>query len=169
MAIVAPIAGAYTGTYNRSGGGAQALNYTRQGFNINLVQRGERIEETDLYGLCLIDIVYRGAQCTIDMICKVYSSTVTGALWPWSTPLGTVYTPSLAIAQLANTGPDALVLTSVAGTPAVSSPATLTASVILSPDSANSFKLDSTLREVPLRFDCLLQDSAGTGSLFTTT
>src|ERR1051326_5212118 len=114
MGIVAPIAGAYTGTYNRSAAGAAALNYTRSGFNINFTQKGERIEETDLYGLSLIDIVYRGSQASIDMICKVYSTTTVGAMFPWAlATLGSVYTAAFPIAQLANTGPDSLVLTSV--------------------------------------------------------
>lgn len=169
MAIVAPIAGAYTGTYNRSGAGAVAMNYTRQGFNLNFTQKGERIEETDIYGLCFIDMVYRGAALSIDAIFKVYGAGTTGPLWPWATPLGTVYTAALPIAQLANSSPDVLILTAVANTPAAASPATLTSSVILSPDNNLTVKLDSTLREVPLRWDSLLQDSAGTGSLFTAT
>ncbi len=170
MAIVAPIAGAYTATYNRKGAGAAALNYTRQGFNLNFTQKGERIEETDLYALTLIDIVGRGAGLTIDTICKVYSTAVTGALWPWATPLGTVYTGALPLATLASTTPDVIIFTAVAGTPAAASPATLTSKVTLSPDNANSFKLDSTLREVPLRCDSLLIDSpTGTGTLFTAT
>lgn len=116
----------------------------------------------------MIDIIYRGAQMSIDMICKVYSSVATGALFPWgSGTLGNVYTSALPIAQLANSSPDVLALTAVANTPAASSPATLTASVIISPDQNFQVILNSTLREVPLRFDALLQDSGGTGSLFT--
>lgn len=169
MGIAAPIAGAYVGTYNRSSAGFAALNYTRNGFTLGFSQKGERVEETDLYARCLIDIIYLGAQLTIECIGKVYGAGVTGPLWPWAAPFGTVYNSGSGLSQLANTSPDTLLLTAVANTPAASSPATLTSNVIISPDSQQQISLNSTLREVPLRFDALLQDSAGTGTLFTTT
>ena len=175
MAITAPVAGAYIGAYNKKAAGSLALGYTRQGFNLTFTQKGERIEETDLYGLSLIEVVYRGAGLTIDMTCKVYGALAAvggvNALWPWHTTFGTIYTAALPIARLASTTPDVILLTAVANTPAatLAAPATVTASVVLSPDNANAIKLDSTHREVPLKFDCLLIDTAGTGSLFVAT
>lgn len=170
MAIAAPVAGAYVGSYNRSSAGFAAMNYMRNGFTLSFSQKGERIEETDLYGLCLIDIVHRGSQLSIECIGKVYGAGVTGPLWPWAAPFGTVYNAGSPIGQLANTAPDTLLLTAVSGTPAASAgPVTLTSNVIISPDSQQQINFNSTLREVPLRFDALLQDTAGTGTLFTTT
>lgn len=165
MGIVAPIAGAYTGTWN-----SVALNYTRQGFSLNFTQKAERIEETDLYGLSLIDMVYRGATLSIDMIGKIYGAGTTGPLWPWTATFGVVYAAATPIARLATTVAQALVLTAVAGTPAAASPATLTAAkAIISPDNNMQVVFNSTLREVPLRWDVLLTESASVGSLFTTT
>ncbi len=165
MAITAPIAGAYTATWN-----SVPLLYTRQGFNLNLTLKGERIEETDLYGLSLIDIVYRGAQLTIDTICKVYGAGATGPLAAWVASLGQVYTAARPIAQLASTAAAPLVLTAVANTPAASSPATFTATKsIVSPDNNFQLIFNSQHREVPLRWDVLTIDTAGVGSLFALT
>ena len=166
MAITAPIAGAYTGVHN-----SNALNYTRQGYNLNFVQKGERIEETDLYGLSLIEIIGRGSQMTIDTICKIYSSSTYGALWPWGTfTAGGVYAAATPISRLASSVAASLVLTAVANTPAAATPATMTASKsIISPDQNLQLIFNSVHREVPLRFDVLLTDTTGTGSLFTMT
>lgn len=176
MAIVAPIAGAYTGTINPAAAGAVALNYTRQGFNLNFTQKNERVEETDLFGLCLIELVGRGAQMTIDCICKIYNSATRDALFPWSgaTGFGRVYNAANPIGKLASGSLDALVFTAVASTSAAASPATLTApSVKLSPDNSSQIVLSSVVREVPLKWDVLMTESAGispqVGSLFTTT
>ena len=67
MSIAAPVAGAYTGTWN-----SNPLNYTRQGFNLNLTHKAERVEESDLYGLSLIEMIFRGTQLMIDTILKVF-------------------------------------------------------------------------------------------------
>ena len=169
MAITAPIAGAYTTTLNPKGAGAVALGYTRQGYSLNFVQRGERLEETDLYGLSLIDIVGRGCQLTIDTICKVYAAATRDAIFPWTATFGRVYAAATPIAQLASTSPDILIMTAVANTPAAASPATLTAnSVKLSPDNNVNLIFSSVIREVPLRWDVLTIDTTGTGTLFAT-
>ena len=171
MAITAPVAGAYTGTLNQNGAGALALNYTRQGFNLNFAIKAERVEESDIYGLSLIDIIFRGCQLSIDTICRVYSSVTRNALMPWTGTFGRVYDAANPIAQLASVRNDTLVLTAVAATPAATAgPATFTATgVTISPDNNLQIVLNSTLREVPLRWDVLLKDSGGTGSLFSTT
>lgn len=169
MGITAPIAGAYTATLNPKAAGAVALAYTRQGYNLNLTQKGERIEETDVYGLSLIDIVNRGCQATIDTICKVYAAATRDALFPWTATFGRVYAAATPIAQLASISPDVLILTSVANTPSAAAPATLTANVKLSPDNNLALVFSSVVREVPLKWDLLLIDTAGTGTIFTTT
>ena len=170
MAITAPIAGAYTATHNIKAAGAVALAYTRQGYNLNFTQRGERLEETDIYGLSLIDIVYRGGNLTIDTICKVYSAITRDSLFPWTATFGRVWAAATPIAQLASTSPDVLILTAVANTPAAAAPATLTAnSVKLSPDNNLSIVFSSVIREVPLRWDVLAIDTTGTGTLFAVT
>ena len=167
MAITAPLAGAYTTLY-----GGNALGYTRQGFNLNFVQKGERIEETDLYGLSLIEIIGRGSQMTIDTICKLWFSSTYGALWPWASTFGNVYTAAAPISRQASSIGGAIVMTVVANTPAAvaASPTSLTATKsILSPDQNLQVIFNSVHREVPLRWDVLTIDTTGTGSLFSTT
>jgi hypothetical protein len=165
MAITAPIAGAYTGTWNGT-----AVNYTRQGWNIHFTLKGERIEETDLYGLSLIDICYRGASLTIDCIGKIYGSGTTLPVAAWVSSFGQVYNATFTIGQLASGAVKPLVLTAVSGTPAASSPATFTAAYTMpSPDNDFTYLFDSRAREAPLKFDVLVKDTAGTGTLFTLT
>lgn len=169
MAITSPIAGAYTGVHN-----SIPLLYTRQGYNLHFTHKAERIEETDLYGLSLIELIYRGAQLTIDTICKVYGANSVGALSPWmlGLALGNVYTAGLPISQLGSAAARPLVLTAVPFTPAAvaAAPATLTvAKSIISPDQDFTLIFNSVLREVPLRWDALLVDTVGTGSVFVVT
>lgn len=167
MAITSPIAGAYTSTWNGS-----ALAYTRQGFRLSFTHKAERIEESDIYGLSLIEIIYRGAQMTVDAIFRVYSLATRGALMPWAATFGQTYAAASPISQLATVLNKSLVLTVVASTPAASGlgPTTLTANpTVLSPDQNFELVFNSTIREVPLRWDCLTSDNAGTGSMFTTT
>lgn len=166
MAVTAPIAGAYTGSWD-----GNALNYTRQGWNLNFTTRSEKLEETDLYGLSLIDYVYRGMNMTLDTICKVYSNATMVTFLPFAAGVsGQVWSAAAPIARLASALAKALVLTAVANTPAAASPATLTAAKsIISPDQNLQLIFNSTIREVPLRFDVLATDNAGTGSLFTVT
>ncbi len=163
MAIVAPIAGAYTGTYS-----GNPLNYTQRGYTLHFTQHGQKINETDLYGRSLVEIVYLGASMTIETVCKVYGSAVVSALWGWESTFGNVYSGLFPISSLASQQGAPLVLTSVAGTPAASSPATFTAGLcIVSPDQDLSLVFNSESRDVPLRFDVLLVDVASTGSLFS--
>jgi hypothetical protein len=165
MAIQAPIAGAYTGTWN---GGS--FYYTRQGYNLHFSQKGEASSESDLYGLCLIELIGRGASMRLDCIGKVYASSTVAAMWQWGGGVfGQVYaaSPSSPIGRLGTTVAQALVLTVVPGTPAAGNPNTVTIpKSITSPDQDLSLVFNSTLREVPLSFDSILTDSAGTGSLF---
>ena len=103
----------------------------------------------------------------IDTILKVYNANALGALSPW-VAFGGVYAAATPIAMLGTAKAQALVLTAVANTPAAASPATLTATKsIISPDNNFQLIFNSTLREVPLKWDVFLQDSGGTGSLVT--
>lgn len=167
MAIVAPIAGAYTSTYD-----SLPMAYTRQGYNLNFSQKGERIEESDLYGNCLLDIIYRGAQMSIDAVFRVYSDAVVNAIWPWASSFGSVYSAAYPVSQLASDAGGTFVLTAVLGTPAALGPGpnTLTTDpTILAPDQNTQLIFSSVCRDVPIRFDVLLSDNSGTGSLFVAT
>lgn len=165
MAITAPIAGAYTTTW-----AGAALNYTRQGFNLNYTIKAEKLEETDIYGLSLIEMVYRGAQLIIDCICKVYGAGPTGVLAAFVTTFGQVWNPTNPIGMLATTKAGSLVMTAVASTSAAASPATLTClKSIVSPDNNFQIVFNSVIREVPLKFEILTHEPTTSGTLFSTT
>lgn len=165
MPITAPIAGAYTATW-----AGTALNYTRQGFTLNYTIKAERIEETDLYGLSLIELVYRGLQMTIDTICKVYAGGPVGVLQAFVTTFGQSWNPTNPIGTLGTARAGSLVLTAVASTSAATSPATLTClKSIPSPDNNFQLIFNSVLREVPLKWDILTHEPTTSGTLFTTT
>lgn len=167
MAIVAPIAGAYTNTWAGS-----AMGYTRSGYNLHYTLKGEKIEETDIYGLSLIDIVYRGAQMTIDATLKIYQAASVAPLITYVASFGQIYAAGNPIATTASSKGQALVLTVVANTSAAlaGGPNTLTAiKTVPSPDNDFTLVLNSVVREIPLRFDVLTNDATGTGSLFSLT
>lgn len=169
MSLTTPVAGAYTSVYN-----SLPLAYTRQGYNLNFSQKGERIEESDLYGKCLLEIIGQGAQLSIDATFMVYSAAVVGAMWPWigGGSFGTVYTPLYPISGQATQNGHAFVLTAVAGTPVANGPGpqTVTANpAIIAPDQNTQLTFGSMARMVPLRFDVMISDSGGTGSLLTVT
>ena len=168
MSIASVIAGAYTGTWN-----SVALNYTRRGFNLNFRQMEERIEETDLYGRSFIDAIYQGGGVTVDTICRVWGVGPAAALWPWTGSMGEIYNSTFPIAQNARSVAKALILTGVANTPATTDTAqstaqinTFTASLTMIAPEQLQVVLNSQGREAPLRFDLLVSDSAGTGTLF---
>lgn len=107
---------------------------------------------------------------TIETECRVYSTATKAALWVWASTFGNTYAAATPIAQLASGLSASLVLTTVANTSAATNPASLTASKsILSPDQNFQVIFNSVDRTVPLRWDVLTTDSAGTGSLFATT
>lgn len=151
MTIATLIGGAYTGTL-----GGTALGISEQGFNLVLVPKAERIEETDAYGLTLIDFFFRGVDCsTVVDFMEYRSGTITSA-WPW----GTLGAQGI-IARLGSAIAGSMVLTAVSGTPAASSPASLTAArSVLEPGHNVTLAFNSKLRKVPIRYVHLPSDGA---------
>ena len=164
MAIETPIAGAYTTTWN-----AVAIGFTEDGFNLSMEAKAELVNNTDLYGDTIIDLIYRGGNCYLDTVAKIYKAGSTGPWWPYGA-LGTIATSAAPIGRLGSAIAQALVLTAVAATPAAATPATLTASkAILPPDNQLSLTFTSKLRKVPLRWLALPSESTGTITVFATT
>lgn len=165
MAITQVVAGAYTATYN-----AQDQVYTQQGYEISIDSHGELINETDLYGESVIDIVNRGSSCRVSYESKVYDTTKTiPAFYPWGS-LGVIATTAAPIGRLGTNVAASLVLTAVANTPAAAKPATLTATKsILAPGANLSLLFNSKARNVPVSLMCLPSESGGTVTYFTTT
>lgn len=160
------ISGAFTGTYN-----AVATGMTRQGHEIEFTLKQETINESDLYGLTTIDAVLRGGDCFYQAEFREYKA---GSLACFTTPftgaVGGVFSAAEPIGRLATGEALALVLTSVAATPAVATPATLTASqALLAEGYPVKLLYDSRLRPVPIRMQLYPSVSTGTGTWFTQT
>lgn len=131
------------------------LGLTQNGYQLVIVPKGEMIAQSDAYAQTLLDYFFAGCDASVVLDSLEYKAGPIAAIWPWGT-LGTMG----IIARLASNIAASLVLTSTAGTPAASSPASLTATrAIISPGSNISLLYTSKLRMVPIRFDLLPSDS----------
>lgn len=139
------IAGPYTGTYN-----AVDVGFTLDGFKYSNDYAAEMINQTDLFGEMLIDMIYRGGNARLSYTSRSYKAGSIGPFWPWGA-LYTMFTTAAPIARTARSVAQAFVLTSVANTPAAATPATLTATkAILAPNTQGELLFDSKIRQVPV-------------------
>jgi hypothetical protein len=160
------VAGPYTASYN-----AVDVGFTLDGFRVGVEYSAEMINQTDLFGDMLIDMIYRGGNGKIIYNSRSYKPGSLSPFWPWGA-LGVMFTAAAPIARSARAVSSAFVMTAVANTPAAAAPATLTASkAILSPNTNAELLFDSKVRNVPTTLVCLPYESAVTGTavLFTTT
>jgi hypothetical protein len=165
MALGVFIAGQYTGTYN-----AVATGMTRQGYTLSQTSMGEMMDETDAYGASIIDWVYRGGNCFMDVEFREWKAGTKTPIWPYAA-FGILSSAALPIGRLASDVAQALVLTALANTPAATAadPATLTASkALLAPNFDARILFDSRFRSVPIRLQLLPYVSTNT-LWFTTT
>lgn len=119
---------------------------------------GQKVNNTDRYGQALLEIIYRG----IDV-------SFTGRLMEYKAAGLAAFAPYAALGLLGIIGRSAftsaaspLVFTSVAGTPAAATPATLTAGkATLAPDTPMRILFGPIVRELPLKLLFLLYDTGG--------
>jgi len=164
--ITTPVAGAYTGTYN-----AVALGIMNDdGFVLSFQPKGQDINDTDQFAMTLIDGIYRGIDWRVRYRTKEWNAGMQGAFQVFGAA-GTNPAPALGlgvIARLYSAIAKALVLTATTGTPAATSPATLTASLaLLAPGVNVDWAFTSKVREVPIEHICLPQSLSTGGGTFT--
>lgn len=133
----------------------------------------ENIEETDTYGRTLVDQIFLGTNVTFDLECKEYKAGPLRALQPWTaTQLAATGASALSlgtIGVLASGIDGVLILTAASGTPASSSPASLTATHTIIHESFDiQWLFGPNHRKIPLRFRVLPYSSSGI-KYFTTT
>jgi hypothetical protein len=153
MALDTFIAGRYSSTYN-----AVDVGITEQGYELQVEFGSEDIAESDAYGTALIDFIYRAGKMYLQFESLAYKAGSITPFFPWNATIGRMG----IVGRLASDVASATVLTSTAGTPAVASPATTTASKsILAPNSPARLLYNSKLRKVPIRLALLPYDSGG--------
>lgn len=163
MALGTFLAGAYTATFD-----AVALGITDDGYDLQWEPKLQAIEKSDVFGDMLIDGVYRGTNWFFQTEFMEDKAGPRDAVFPWSN--GVFGTQGL-IGRLMSDVASPLVLTSTVGTPAVATPATLTATkAILAPGFNSNVVHSSRLRTMPCRLIMLPVDTgSGVMKSFTTT
>lgn len=154
------IAGQYTVTYN-----GVTIGQLESGINIiqqSIVEpiRGDNMGESDQ------DWTYQGGNVYAELQSLEYNASgVAAAFWPYGA-IGVVG----IVGRLGQDLAKSLILTALAGTPAASTPATITASkAILRPGQDLRLLFSPKLRKVPLVFQLLPYTSGGNNVWFTTT
>lgn len=158
------IAGTFTGTL-----GGSSLGILEDGWNLRWQWFKEMIDKTDAYGDSPIDSVARGVSVQISGIFKETLAKVINAVSPYNTyaPTGTSSFTHPTVGVLDSSVGQSLVLTAIAGTPAASTPTSLTsANVAVTTDPINQL-WGPTLRKTPFSFQLYPYSSSGI-KLFTT-
>lgn len=129
--------------------------FTQSGYTLSRENKVELINESDLYGDTIIDMVYRGGDTFVTFLSRVYKAGSITPWWPWADTfpdnIGALWDAGSPIAQLASSVASLFSMTAVAATPAVASPATLTGKAILAPGYNTELLFDSRCRNVPIR------------------
>lgn len=156
------IAGPYTATYAAAlgGAGAQTLGIVEDGFDLEEIHYAEAVRGDNL-GDTVQDYVNRGKDVFINAVFEECDlAAVARAMFPGANlnaPNFLNYQGSVPqVGTLHTNLAGALVLTAVAGTTAVASPATLTAlKAVIAPNYAMRRAMASRLRKIPMRFQLL--------------
>ncbi len=142
------------------------MGITDEGYALQWSAKAQVIEKSDVYGEMMLDGVYRGSNWFFQTEFLEYKSGPVAAAFPYGG-----FGVQGVIGRLMSDIAAAMVLTSTAGTPAVATPASLTATkAILAPGSDPSAQFNSRLRTMPVRL-VLLPVDIGSGVIknFTTT
>lgn len=177
-ALVIPVSGAYLGTWNGRTLGTQ----NDDGFVLLGEWTGQEVNATDIYGMTLVEAIYRGINWRMRFRALEFNKTgVLAAIQAFGSTGDptTTFTPILSTSGGGNIGDryskfaQPLVLTAILASPPTM-PQTLTAmGAILAPNSNAEYMMTSKVREAP--FEMVLLPYMGTvGSLtvnvsFTTT
>lgn len=162
MPLATIIAGRYSATWN-----ALACGLCKDdGFRLIESPKEQQINRTDAYAQTLVETVYQGVDWSaVFTLIEWGAAAIPTIMSPWGT-FGTIGT----IATLGSAHAKPLVLTSTAGTPAATAPATLTAMLAKLSQQANvEINFTSAGREVPIRLDLLPDEHSSVKKHFHTT
>jgi hypothetical protein len=148
MPLILPIAGRYDGVYDELDLGI--LN--DDGFELSMQAKAQEINDTDAYGMTLIEAIYRGQDWRIRFRAMeaAKDGLMTALLVFGATGAG--MTPKLGVIGRRFTDmARALQLNATVGTPAEGNPSTFDADqTIMSPANNTAMLLTSKVREVPI-------------------
>lgn len=149
------VAGAYTSTWQKSADSARSLGLMQEGFDLQWEVPMDVVGSSDTFGSSVIESFYQGLNCFIQGTAKEWQQGVLGAVSPWNTlaPTGATSMNLGIIGRAATDTGGPLILTSTAGTPSASSPASLTAgSCLLAENFSINMRFGPTHRVIPWRF-----------------
>lgn len=175
MALITVIAGRYSGTYTVPSGAAVTLGILQDpGWRVSYSPSWERVDDTDAYGMALIEKIFLGFRNVIlDFICKEYTDRILRAANPGNTITATG-TTQFRQGLVGRRGTDlagAVILTATASTPAAASPATATFATVALADSATvEWIFGPRHRKTPLRLEAIAYDGgSGTAEWWSAT
>ena len=159
--LAVPISGPYTGTWNALPLGVQHDD----GYTLQVTVQGQEMNETDAYGMTLVEGIYRGQNWRARLRGLEWKTGLLAALQAFGQSTPTVLSPFLQkIGDRMTNYAQTLVLTAILGNPPTT-PQTLTAmNAIIAPQSTSDFNMTSKIRELPIEF-VLIPYSAMVGSL----
>lgn len=171
MALGTWVAGRYSGTTQYPAGSAVTMGILRDGWTVSWQNHKQVLAQTDAYGRSPIEAFYQGTSVFVSGIAKEWLANVIKSINPINGWAGTgAATFSMGTISVQDTDTAGiLVLTATTGTPAATSPATLTATyAILQEDFDVSLLFGPEQREMPFRFRIYPYSSSGI-KFFTTT
>ncbi len=147
--LVIPVSGPYIGTWSALPLGTQSDD----GFELQCTLQGQEVNESDAFGMTLVEAIYRGMNWRCRLRGLEWNKT---GLLSILQMFGTTTANSTLIPALGNIGDrwtkfsQALVLTAILGNPPTV-PQTITATnAAFAPNSQSAFNLTSKVREMPL-------------------
>lgn len=168
------LAGRYTSTIAYPSLSALSLGITQEGYNLSWQSKWDVMESTDAFGVngTIVEEFYQGMNMNISGIFKEFLPGTIRSVQPLNSWAGTGASSfNLGTIGLAATDQaGVLVLTAVAGTPAATSPATLTASFALNVGDTPTEQMFGPKHRVwPFNFRLFPYNASGTIKFFTST
>lgn len=167
--------GYYTATYDPpSAAGSSSTGATDLGL-VDGVRRlrmrsSAQMVKADRYGDSEIDGIYRGANLSLMMTFKEWTSIIREVLWPYTATAGDMGQVGISGRLLTDLAGQ-LVLTALTGTPAATAgPATITfPKAILAPENDVEIIFGNEKRDIPVVFKIFPSDVSGTIRWFSVT
>lgn len=159
--LVVPISGPFTGVF----GALPFGTLSDDGYELSATIQGQEVNETDAYGMTLVEGIYRGQNWRCRLRGLEWKTGLLSVLQTFgqSGAVGTL-TPILAnIGDRFTKFALGMVLTAILGNPPTTPQSITAVNAQIAPNQQSSFNMTSKVRELPLEL-CLIPYSAVVGS-----